>query len=54
MSLRLNPEYEKLLPKMSDEELISNVALALIELHAADDGMLPNPFRDKTTEDLLE
>lgn len=34
-------------------KLISNVALALIELHAADDEMLPNPFRDKTTEDLL-
>ena len=35
-------------------DLVSNVALALIELHAADDEMLPNPFRDKTTEDLLE
>jgi alpha/beta superfamily hydrolase len=33
--------------------LVTNVATALLELHAADDGMLPNPFRDRVTEDML-
>jgi hypothetical protein len=34
-------------------DLVSNVALALILLHDADDGIMPNPMSDKITKDML-